>query len=183
MFSLDPASPEEEVARNYLADEQAAGPDGLLVVVDATNLTRSLFLAGQVLELGRPTVVAVNMIDLSRGQGVEIDFASLEAKLGCKVVPISARTGEGFDELKRSLSKLAAPASEPFSILSNGACATGCNTCPYAQGHGWAAGLASDVSQARNIVSNQFTDKLDSVLTHPALDPALFGLTMLVLFS
>ena len=76
-------------------------PDAALVVVDATNLERNLFLASQVLELKCPVVVALNMMDMARRDGIRIDVAKLREELGCVVVPVSARNGEGIDELKQ----------------------------------------------------------------------------------
>ena len=92
IYSLSPYSLEEVIARNYLIEEQ---PDVILNVVDGTNLERNLYLTTQLLELGLPVVVALNMIDLVRKNGDRIDVKRLSAALGCPVVETSALRGEG----------------------------------------------------------------------------------------
>ena len=95
IYSLSPYSLEEVIARNYLVNER---PDAILNIVDGTNLERNLYLTTQLLELGLPTVVAVNMIDVVRKSGDRIDAERLAKKLGCPVVEISALKGEGTKE-------------------------------------------------------------------------------------
>lgn len=92
IYSLSPYSLEEVVARNYLVNER---PDAILNIVDGSNLERNLYLTTQLLELGIPMVVAVNMIDVVRKNGDRIDLAKLSKELGCAVVEISALKGEG----------------------------------------------------------------------------------------
>lgn len=92
IYSLSPYTLEEMVARDYLVNEQ---PDAILNIVDGTNIERNLYLTTQLIELGLPVVVAVNMIDLVRKNGDSIDLEKLGATLGCKVVEISALKGEG----------------------------------------------------------------------------------------
>lgn len=92
IYSLSPYSLEEVVARNYLVNER---PDAILNIVDGSNLERNLYLTTQLLELGIPMVVAVNMIDVVRKNGDRIDLAKLSKELGCDVVEISALKGEG----------------------------------------------------------------------------------------
>ena len=105
-YSLAPKSPDEEVARDVLLGLRAdtPAPDAVLVVVDASNLERNLYLATQVLELGLPCVVALNMVDVAKQAGREINAAQLSEDLGCPVVPIVAVKGEGLDELRTVLS-------------------------------------------------------------------------------
>ena len=92
IYSLSPYTLEEVVARNYLVKEK---PDAILNIVDGTNIERNLYLTTQLIELGLPVVVAVNMIDLVRKNGDTIDLAKLGAALGCQVVEMSALKGEG----------------------------------------------------------------------------------------
>ena len=92
IYSLSPYSLEEVVARNYLVHEK---PDAILNIVDGGNLERSLYLTTQLLELGLPVVVAINMMDLVRKSGVQLDLAQLGAALGCPVVEMSALKHEG----------------------------------------------------------------------------------------
>ena len=95
IYSLSPYSLEEVVARNYLVNEK---PDAILNIIDGSNLERNLYLTTQLLELGLPMVVAVNMIDVVRKNGDRLDAAKLSRKLGCPVIEISALTGEGAKE-------------------------------------------------------------------------------------
>ena len=92
IYSLSPYTLEEVVARNYLVGEQ---PDAILNIVDGTNIERNLYLTTQLIELGLPVVVAVNMMDLVRKNGDRIDVKKLSAALGCTVLEISALKGEG----------------------------------------------------------------------------------------
>ncbi len=95
VYSLSPYTLEEVVARNYLVDER---PDAILNIVDGTNLERNLYLTTQFIDLGIPTVVAINMADVMRKKGDYIDFEGLSKALGCKVVEISALKEEGIDD-------------------------------------------------------------------------------------
>ncbi len=92
IYSLSPYTLEEVVARNYLVNEK---PDAILNIVDGTNIERNLYLTTQLIELGLPVVVAVNMIDLVRKNGGRIDLEKLGEALGCAVVEMSALKGEG----------------------------------------------------------------------------------------
>ena len=92
IYSLSPYTLEEVVARNYLVGER---PDAILNIVDGTNIERNLYLTTQLIELGLPVVVAINMIDLVRRNGDQIDLQKLGEALGCQVVEMSALKGEG----------------------------------------------------------------------------------------
>ena len=96
IYSLSPYSPEEIVARDYLLD---GGPDVVVNLIDATNLERNLYLTSQILDLGLPVVVALNMMDLVEKNGDKIDPEGLSKQLGCPVVPISALRSRGMDDL------------------------------------------------------------------------------------
>ena len=95
IYSLSPYSPEELVTRTYLVGEH---PDAILNIVDGTNIERNLYLTTQLIELGHPVVVAVNMIDLVRKRGDTIDLEKLGRALRCECVEISALKGEGCFE-------------------------------------------------------------------------------------
>ena len=95
IYSLSPYTLEEVVARNYLITER---PDAILNIVDGTNLERNLYLTTQLLELGIPVVMAINMMDIVRKNGDEINTKKLAEKLGCEVVTISALKGDGIKE-------------------------------------------------------------------------------------
>lgn len=95
IYSLSPYTLEEVVARNYLITER---PDAILNIVDGTNLERNLYLTTQLLELGIPVVMAINMMDIVRKNGDEINTKKLAEKLGCEVVTISALKGDGIKD-------------------------------------------------------------------------------------
>ena len=95
IYSLSPYTLEEVVARNYLIGER---PDAILNIVDGTNLERNLYLTTQLIELGIPVVIAINMMDVVRKNGDKINIAELSRGLGCKVVEISALKGDGIKE-------------------------------------------------------------------------------------
>ncbi len=95
IYSLSPYTLEEVVARNYLVHER---PDAILNIIDGTNLERNLYLTTQLVELGIPVVVAINMMDLVRKNGDKINTEQLSRELGCKIVEISALKGTGIME-------------------------------------------------------------------------------------
>lgn len=129
VYSLSPYSPEEIVTRDYLlgdtapAGEQGATrPDVVINLVDATNLERNLYLTTQILDLGLPVVVALNMMDLVEKNGDKIDVAKLAARLGCPVVETSALKGRGMDELLQTAidaAKKATPATPDLRFTSD----------------------------------------------------------------
>ena len=117
IYSLSPYTLEEVVARNYLITER---PDAILNIVDGTNLERNLYLTTQIMELGIPVVMAVNMMDLVRKSGDKIDVKQLSVQLGCEVVEISALKGTGVKEAAEKAVQLAegkaqTPAVHTFS--------------------------------------------------------------------
>ena len=117
IYSLSPYSPEEIVSRNFLLKES---PDAIVNIVDATNLERNLFLSLQIIDVGIPTVIALNMMDQVEKFGDRIDVAKLSRDLGCKVVPISAIKGEGIDGLIRAVEDAAEQKAAPAPVNFNG---------------------------------------------------------------
>ena len=95
IYSLSPYTLEEVVARNYLIGER---PDAILNIVDGTNIERNLYLTTQLVEIGIPVVIAINMMDIVRKNGDEIDIELLSRKFGCRIVEISALKGTGITE-------------------------------------------------------------------------------------
>ena len=100
IYSLDASSIDEEVTRDYLLSRDASL---IINVVDAANLERNLYLTAQLLEMGVPIVLVLNMMDIARKRGIDIDFKKLSLELGCPVVPIIATSGEGIDKLKQEI--------------------------------------------------------------------------------
>ncbi len=87
IYSLSPYTLEEVVARNYLINER---PDAIINIVDGTNIERNLYLSTQIMELGIPVIMAVNMVDIMEKNGDKVDLAKLGKNLGCEAVEISA---------------------------------------------------------------------------------------------
>lgn len=110
IYSLSPYTLEEVVARNYLIGEQ---PDGILNIIDGTNLERNLYLTTQLIELGIPVVCAVNMMDVVQKNGDRINIEQLAKELGCKVVEISALKGTGITEAAEASIEAAKSAKKP----------------------------------------------------------------------
>lgn len=108
-YSLTPTSPDERIAIEAVTGQVAGlpAPDVVCAVVDATNLTRNLLLVTQLLETGRPLVVALTMSDLARSQGLAIDCQTLALRLGVPVIPVVATTGEGLVALRQALASAA----------------------------------------------------------------------------
>lgn len=104
IYSLSPYTLEEVVTRNYLINEK---PDALINIVDGTNLERNLYLTTQLIELGIPVVMAINMMDIVRKNGDVIHTDKLSQQLGCEVVEISALKGSGIDEVTQKAIQLA----------------------------------------------------------------------------
>jgi ferrous iron transport protein B len=110
IYSLDAASLDEKVTRDYLLSRDA---DLVVNVIDAANLERNLYFTVQLLEMGVPLVVVLNMMDVARAQGIVIDMEMLERRLGCPVVPIVATSGEGLSEMQARLLAVADARQSP----------------------------------------------------------------------
>ena len=104
IYSLSPYTLEEVVARNYLIDQR---PDAILNIIDGTNLERNLYLTTQLTELGIPVVIAINMMDVVRKNGDQINVAELSRELGCEIVEISALKGDGVMQAAEAAVKAA----------------------------------------------------------------------------
>jgi len=110
-YSLAARSPDEAVTRDVLLGRRAdtPQPDRILCIVDATNLERNLYLVHQILDLGRPVILVVNMMDLAKAAGLQIRVAGLEQELGIPVIPCEAVNSKGLVELKLAMSRVDLP--------------------------------------------------------------------------
>ncbi|MDR0557248.1 MAG: 50S ribosome-binding GTPase, partial [Treponema sp.] len=115
IYSLSPYSLEEVISRNYLLEEK---PDVIINIIDGTNMERNLFLTTQLLEMGIPVVVAVNMIDEVERSGDRIDFTKLETALGCPVAAISALKGTGVQQMAEKAVAAAEQGKTPKNIVT-----------------------------------------------------------------
>ncbi len=164
--------PESRLCRRLIEGriEWLAVPDGVVVVVDATNLFRNLLFVAEVLRTGRNAVVALNMVDLAGRRGLQIDIERLSRSLGCPVVPICARSGEGVDEL---LEAMAAPGRGGWGLR-------------YPQDtesavH-WANRLVETCVEGESCGADTLTERLDAIFTHPVAGLGVFVATMIALF-
>jgi len=194
-YSLSPQGPDEQVAVDVLQGRLPGvpRPDVVVAVVDATNLQRNLFLATQATELGLPLVVALTLSDVGRRRGLSVDAALLAKRLGCRVVPVAAPTGEGLDALRDAI--VAGPAGRPPEPLrpepagfAETRPAGFAETRPaaardaigrYALIERLLEGAVSREQAARPLPE----DRIDRLLTHKLWGTLFFAAVMLLLFS
>ena len=174
-YSLDPASPDEAVTRDVLLGKQKGerAPDALVIVVDASNLDNHLRFALQLIELGLPTIVALNMIDLAKRDGLELDATRLEAELGVPVIETVAVRKRGIAELQTALDDmLAAP------------------SCPVTERVPTELILLQrrvrDIATAAVINESpvrRWTHRLDGILLHPVAGPVILAAILFLMFQ
>ncbi|MCA9234291.1 MAG: ferrous iron transport protein B [Planctomycetales bacterium] len=184
LYTLDAVTPDERVARDALTGELPGTPQPAvaMVVVDATNVERSLFLVAQLLELKLPTIVALNMMDDAVRQGLEIDRDELQMRIGCPVIAVSGRTGQGIDDLRRALAVAVADATAtepPAALVKCGAC----SGCQYAARYDWAQGVTAAAVRGEPALRSARTERIDRVLTHRVVGMACFAAVMALVFT
>lgn len=188
MYSLSDASPEQQIARRALLGEVTdpekaqRKPGALLLLLDATNIQRNLLLAGQVIELGLPTVVALNMCDLAKRAGIKIDTKSLSDELGCMVVPICARSGQGLTQLREALNRRLT-SEEPHVLPQPLSACSRCGGCPIRARFDWAEGVEERCASMPMGEHDPVTETIDRVFTHPVLGVVSFTGIMFILFA
>ncbi len=182
MYTLNATTAEERVASDALLGRIPGhtAPAAVVLILDSTNLERNLYIASQVLELGVPTVVALNMIDLAERKGIQIDAEKLAKDLACPVVPISARSGQGVDKLKALLEQVIENPTSAKPAVSP-ACAA-CGGCEHAARYDWAAGVGSRCATGSAVTQSARTERIDRVLTHPVVGVLTFLGVMFAVF-
>ena len=173
IYDVKASSEEEQVALNILTGERF---DTVIVVADATNLRRSLFLTSQVMDMNVPVIVALNMFDLAESAEIQIDVAALARELGCPVVPIVARSGRGLPELRVAIQRLQ---TKPAQTLAT--CGV-CDGCRFQSRYAWTDAIASRCIKQSGQPTHRWTERLDHVLTHPVIGVAAFFAVMLAVF-
>lgn len=189
VYSLELETSESRVCREVLdgrlapKGERAGDPNAVLVVVDGANLSRNLLIVGEVLRRRLPTLVVVNMIDLARREGIEIEADMLSEKLGTGVLLISARSGEGCEEILPGLRKARIPNQTPPGTIEGlekwadevyAACAR-----PVAT-HGEPASEHAPSEASRRVADT--TDRIDGVLMHRVVGPVILAAVMAGIF-
>lgn len=174
-YSLNPSSPDEEVTRDVVLNRMAgqAQPDVLIIVLDASNLEQHLVFAQEMLELGRPTVVALNMVDLAERDGLVLDPAALASALGVPVIPTVAVRKRGLAELTAAVAALRDAPADAASTHPH-------VTAPERrmQAREMARGaVLSETAQHR------IHARLDRVLLHPWLGPPVLVALLFVVFQ
>jgi len=180
-YSMSPFTSEESVTSTYVKNEH---PDVIINIVDATNLSRSLFFTTQLLELGIPVVVALNKHDINEKKKNSIDAGTLAQKLGCPVVDTTSTTGDGLKEL----------VAAAVSVIGK------LQTAPYHQGNvdlnSKAAVVDADKKrfafvnkivakvETRKVLTKDrnFQDKIDDIITHPLIGIPVFAVVMWLVF-
>jgi len=180
VYALDLDLPESALCRDCLEGRlEGAAPDGVLLVLDATNLRRSLQLAASVIDLGIPVVVALNMVDLAARRGLSISTEALSLALGCPVRAVCARSGEGVDALIGALD-LAHPGHRNLPVPRRGDAASIAATAAWAEE---VVGRAVGGKHALGAAEDTLTDRLDQAFTHPVLGVIVFIAVMTLLFA
>ena len=184
LYGLESSSPDEKLASDALRGrlDGHPAPNAALVVVDATNLERNLFLASQVLELDCPVIVALNMMDMARRDGIRIDVAKLRAELGCPVIPITARSGKGIPELEKEIERLVGGPDVAAALQAKPGCGA-CSGCPYQARYEWTEKISNRVMDGTVARRSERTEKIDEIVTHPVVGVIVFQLVMLVIFA
>jgi ferrous iron transport protein B len=180
LYDLEALSEEERIASRVITGEAQAA----VVVADALNLSRSLFLASQIIERRLPVVVALNMVDLAEDAGVKVDAGKLAQELGCPVYPIVARTGQGLDALRSGVRQLAAAVVNPTKRQPTAAlqiCGA-CNDCRFKTRYAWTDAIAGRCTTHGPVVGHPWTERLDQVLTHPVIGVGAFTAVMVAVF-
>ena len=183
LYSLQGCTSDEKLAADAVL-ARAPGlprPSAIVLLLDATNLGRSLFLAGEILGAGVPTVVALNMSDLADRRGLQIDVEKLSQELGCPVVPTAAPRGRGTSLLLEKLEEL----------LSTGSCSSprtdwasleGCEDCPYQKRYAWAVRISTRCFHGPGGAGQVDSERLDRWLTHPIAGLVAFLAVMFTMF-
>lgn len=179
IYSLKPCSEDERVTHDVLMGTMpgTSKPDAVLLILDATNLTRHLTLAVPILSLNLPTLVILNMADDLRSRGGEVDPAALAAQLGAPVALISASTGEGVEKIFQFLEGTAAAdhrRSEPLLQLPV------LQTVPRCRQWAMQAGRGSSYQAPAH---SAWTRRLDAVFLHPVAGPIVFLLVVIAVFQ
>jgi ferrous iron transport protein B len=174
-YSLDPASPDEAVTRDVLLGKQKGErqPDALVIVLDASNLDNHLRFALQLIELGLPTIVALNMVDLAKRDGLDLDPQAIERELGVPVVETVAVRRRGITELQSALDDmLSAPRCGLHAHVKT--------DLMHLQRRAREIATAAVISETP---VRRWTHRLDGVLLHPLLGPIILALIMFVMFQ
>ena len=181
-YSMSPFTSEESITSSYIKNEQ---PDAIINIVDATNLSRSLFFTTQLLELGIPVVVALNKSDINERKKTQIDENLLSLKLGCPVVETISTSSDGLkDVINAAVSQLGKGQTAPYAQenidLSSKQAVTEADRKRFAFVNRIVKEVESRTIRTRD---KNFQDKIDAVLTHPLAGLPIFAVVMFLVFQ
>ena len=174
VYSLSPRSEDEQIAHDVLTGQRAdtPKPEAVLLVLDATNLARHLMLAAPILALGMPTLVVLNMADDLRNRGGRVDLKKLSAELGAPVALVSARQGDGIEQVFEFLAgAMPKPAPKELPILQD-----------VPKCRQWAGRVGLQAAYHAPIPP-RWTRRLDAVFLHPVAGPLIFLAVVIVIFQ
>jgi len=181
-YSMSPFTSEESITSAYVREEK---PDAIINIVDATNLSRSLFFTTQLLELGIPVVVALNKADINEKKKTEIDEALLAQKLGCPVFETVSTSAEGLMQVVAAAAELAgntqvAPFEQGDVDLTDKKAVEAADRKRFQ----FVNTIVKQVEKRKVRTSDKnFQDKIDAVLTHPVVGLPIFALVMFLVFQ
>ena len=180
-YSMSPFTSEESITSSYVKNEH---PDAIINIVDATNLSRSLFFTTQLLELGIPVVVALNKHDINEKKETKIDVKALSEKLGCPVVDTTSTSGEGLKEVVQAAAALngqsqKAPYHQGSIDLTDKKAVETADRKRFE----FVKKIVGKV-ETRKVLTKEknFQDKIDAVLTHPLVGIPIFAVVMWAVF-
>lgn len=183
LYSLQPTTPEERVTQDVVDHGLDGHPlDALILVVDATNLERNLFLVSQVLERDIPVLLVLTLWDVVQAEGLKVDPAKLAQDLGCPVIPLDARSGQGAEALRLALDALLQEGNLRIPIMSPEVACHGCSTCPFQNRYSWTEGVAARCMSPSRVIRGERTERIDRVLAHPVVGLLAFFGVMAALF-
>jgi len=180
-YSMSPFTSEESITSGYVKNEH---PDAIINIVDATNLSRSLFFTTQLLELGIPVVVALNKHDINEKKQTKIDVKALSDMLGCPVIDTTSTTGDGLKEVVQAAAALngqsqKAPYNQGNVDLTDKAAVEAADRKRFE----FVNKIVAKVETRKVLTKNKnFQDKIDAVLTHPIAGLPIFALIMFLVF-
>ena len=181
-YSMSPFTSEESVTRDYIQKEH---PDVIINIVDATNLSRSLFFTTQLLELGIPLVLALNKADINTRKDTRIDTALLAQKLGCPVIDTISTTGEGLAEVVQAAVRQAGCKQHPpFDQGTVDMADKKAVEAADRKRFDFVNKLVRQVEHRKiRTQDKNFQDKIDGVLTHPLVGLPIFAVVMFLVFQ
>ncbi|HUX34954.1 MAG TPA: ferrous iron transport protein B [Gemmatimonadaceae bacterium] len=181
IYSLSPESPDEAIALDVVQGRAAGVPplDVVVIVVDAENLDRNLYLATELLELGRPAVIALNRVDRLERAGLQIDVVELIHELGVVVVPVVATRGEGVDRLRHAIARAALRLVSDAPLAGDDAY----DAHDADRRYRWISGVIDRTVSRTRPRTPSLSDRVDTVVLHRVWGPVIFLGLMLVVFQ